>query len=57
MSLNQTLLDELEREANTTKKLLEKVSTEHLDWKPHEKSYKMGALAGHISEIPSWLDI
>jgi uncharacterized damage-inducible protein DinB len=57
MSLNQTLLDELEREANTTKKLLEKVSTEHLDWKPHEKSYKMGALAGHISEIPSWLDL
>ncbi len=57
MTLSQTLLAELERESKTTRSILEKVPTEHLDYKPHEKSYKMGALAGHISEIPSWLDL
>lgn len=57
MPINETLLAELEREAANTKKILEKIPTEHLDWKPHEKSYKMGALAGHIAEIPSWLDL
>lgn len=57
MAVNQPLLDELEREAKTTKKLLEKVPTERLDWKPHEKSYSIGALAGHIAEIAGWLDL
>jgi uncharacterized damage-inducible protein DinB len=57
MSINQHLLAELDRESKTTRAILEKVGAEHLDYQPHEKSYKMGVLAGHISEIPSWLDL
>jgi uncharacterized damage-inducible protein DinB len=57
MALNQTLLDELEREAKITKKILEKVPTEHLDWKPHEKSFAIGRLAAHIAELTGWLEL
>lgn len=57
MTLNKSLFEELQRESISTKKILEKVPTEHLDWKPHEKSYKMGALAAHIGEITGWLDL
>lgn len=57
MALNQPLLEELDREAQITKKILGKVPSEHLAWQPHEKSYKLGGLASHISEIPGWLDI
>lgn len=57
MALKDSYLAELVREAASSQKILEKVPSEKLSWKPHEKSYAMGALAGHIAEIPSWLDL
>lgn len=57
MPVNQALLAELERESKTTRSILEKIPTEHLDYKPHEKSYTLGALAAHIGEINGWLDL
>jgi len=44
---------ELEREAATARRLLERVPEESLGWKPHEKSMTLGRLAGHIAELPS----
>jgi uncharacterized damage-inducible protein DinB len=44
---------ELQREAATTRKLLERVPEDSLAWKPHEKSMTLGRLAGHIAELPS----
>jgi uncharacterized damage-inducible protein DinB len=44
---------ELQREAATARKLLERVPEDSLSWKPHEKSMTLGRLAGHIAELPS----
>ena len=56
MSLSQTFLAELQHEASNTKKILERVPTDHFDWKPHEKSFSLGRLAAHVTELPSWID-
>ena len=37
-----------------TKKLLEPVPFDKIDWSPHEKSMKLGKLAVYIAEIPRW---
>ena len=47
------LLQELELEAPSTRKTLERVP-EKFDWKPHAKSMSLGRLAQHLSEIPHW---
>jgi uncharacterized damage-inducible protein DinB len=54
MSLNQSLLSELDQEMASTRKALERVPTEKFGWKPHEKSGTMGWLANHIATIPQW---
>ena len=48
---------ELENEAITTRKMLAAVPNEKLDWAPHPKSMKMRALATHIAELPTWIDM
>lgn len=55
MSLIQMLLKEMEQEAQTTRKMLERVPNDKYDWKPHEKSMAIRALAPHIAELPSWV--
>lgn len=52
--LGQFLAAELEQEAKSTRKMLERVPAEKLDWKPHEKSMSLMQLAVHVAEIPSW---
>jgi uncharacterized damage-inducible protein DinB len=52
MSIIQALLQELEQEAQTTKRVLERVPQEHLGWKPHPKSYSLGQLALHVAQVP-----
>jgi uncharacterized damage-inducible protein DinB len=42
-------VQELEQEATTTRKLLLRVPTEQLGWKPHAKARSLGQLAHHIS--------
>lgn len=57
MSLNQPLLEELESESKTTRKILEAIPTDQLGYKPHEKSYTLGVLGAHIGELTSWIDL
>src|SRR3954469_1224715 len=54
MALNQSLLGEFDHEMANSRKALERVPDEKFDWKPHAKSFSMGALAGHIAFIPQW---
>lgn len=56
MSLNKALIAEFKHESNNTRKILERVPTDNLLWKPHEKSMTIGRLATHIAEIPIWID-
>jgi len=52
MTKIQSLLAELEQEAQTTRRVLERVPDAHLSWKPHAKSMSLGQLAQHLALIP-----
>ena len=52
MLMSEVLLQELEQEARTTRRVLERVPDAHLAWKPHEKSRSLGQLALHIATVP-----
>lgn len=55
MPISKTILPEFDHEMANTRKTLERVPDDKLDWKPHEKSMPLGELATHLSTIPSWI--
>ena len=52
MKMIDTLLAELEQEAETTQRVLERIPQAHLSWKPHPKSLSLGQLAQHVATVP-----
>jgi uncharacterized damage-inducible protein DinB len=46
------MLNELRQEADTTKRLLDRVPGDKLAWRPHPKSMSLGQLALHVASIP-----
>ena len=52
MKIIDALIGELEQEARTTARVLERVPEAHLAWKPHPKSYSLGQLALHVATVP-----
>jgi len=54
MPMIDVFLAELDHEAATTRRLLERVPFDDPAWKPHEKSMTLGRLAGHVAELPRW---
>lgn len=54
-SLKAVALGDLEQELAVTRSLLERVPDDKLDWKPHEKSFSLGALATHVANLPFWI--
>jgi len=52
MRISEGLLQELEPEAQTTRRVLERVPQEHLEWRPHPKAMTLGQLARHVATIP-----
>ena len=52
MPIVQTIVDEVQREAGPTGRMLELVPAEKLDWRPHAKSKSVGDLAYHIAALP-----
>ena len=52
MSAIDPILDELAREAQTTRRVLQRLPPEKLAWKPHPKSKSLGELAWHVASIP-----
>jgi uncharacterized damage-inducible protein DinB len=55
MATIRELLQELDHEASTTRRTLERVPATRLDWRPHEKSMTLGVLAMHVATIPAAL--
>jgi uncharacterized damage-inducible protein DinB len=53
-SLKQAAVGDLENEIATTRRVLERVRDEHLDWKPHAKSMALGGLATHLATLPTY---
>jgi uncharacterized damage-inducible protein DinB len=54
MPLVDALLPEFDHEMTTTRKALERVPEDRFDWKPHAKSFSLGALATHLANLPTW---
>jgi|SRR5215831_3602455 len=54
MSIAQSLLPEFDYEMQNTRKMLERVPEDKLDYKPDPKSMSLGRLAGHVAEMASW---
>lgn len=55
MNIIQMFLKEMEQEAQTTRKMLERVPNDKYDWQPHQKSMTIKQLTTHIAELPSWV--
>jgi uncharacterized damage-inducible protein DinB len=52
MKIIEGLLAELDQEAETTRRVLERIPQAHLSWKPHPKSFSLGQLALHVATVP-----
>lgn len=48
----QALIQELQQEAQATRRVLERVPDDRLGWKPHSKSMSLGQLALHVATTP-----
>jgi uncharacterized damage-inducible protein DinB len=57
MPMVDALLPEFDHEMTTTRKLLERVPDDKLDWKPHPKSWTLGQLAQHVATLPAWGEV
>jgi uncharacterized damage-inducible protein DinB len=51
MTVGQMLLVDFDYEAQSTRRVLERVPADKLSWKPHEKSMSLGSLAGHVASL------
>jgi len=52
MSKIEELMQELDVEAQTTRRVLDRVPGDRLGWKPHDRSMSLGQLALHVATIP-----
>jgi uncharacterized damage-inducible protein DinB len=52
MALIDPMLQELEQEAKTTRRVLERVPDNQLNWRPHQKARTLGELAFHVATVP-----
>ncbi len=52
MSMIEAMLQEFEQEAQTTRRVLERVPADRLGWKPHPRSWTLGQLALHVATVP-----
>lgn len=56
MKMIDSLVAEFGRETQTTRKHLERLPNDKLDWRPHEKSFTARGLASHIVECVGWAE-
>jgi uncharacterized damage-inducible protein DinB len=54
MTFAETNLPEFDQEMASTRKVLERVPEDKLDWRPHSKSNTIGWNANHLVELPGW---
>jgi len=51
------MLPEFDHEMANTRKALERVPEDQLEYLPHEKSWTLRQLAGHVAQVPGWLTV
>ena len=52
MAIVDGMLQELEQEAQTTRRVLERIPENQLNWRPHSKARTLGELALHVATVP-----
>src|SRR5258705_7133869 len=57
MPISKTIFPEFDHEMANTRKTLERVPDDKFNWRPHEKSFSMGSLASHLSNLPYWTNV
>jgi uncharacterized damage-inducible protein DinB len=55
MNHAQTLLADFEQEMANTRKVLERIPDDRLDWKPHPRSQTIGWNANHVTDLVNWI--
>ena len=55
MTIGQSLLPEFDQEMMLTRRLIERVPSEKVQWKPHPKSFALGHLAQLVARMPGWV--
>src|SRR5215216_1749417 len=48
----QEFLQELDQETHATRRVLERIPDDRLDWQPHAKSMTLGQLGMHVANLP-----
>jgi hypothetical protein len=56
MNYAESILPEFDREMANTRKVLERVPDDKLDWQAHPKSHTIGWNANHLAEILGWVE-
>jgi uncharacterized damage-inducible protein DinB len=54
MPMIDMFLPEFDQESANTRKMLERYPSGKDDWKPHEKSFSLTGLAGHVATLPGF---
>jgi uncharacterized damage-inducible protein DinB len=52
MGLSNAFTQEIDQEGKTTRRVLERVPSDRLAWRPHAKSMSLGELALHTAQVP-----
>jgi len=55
MSATAALMQEFDQECKTTRRVLERVPSDKMGWKPHAKSMSLGQLAIHVASAPAYI--
>jgi uncharacterized damage-inducible protein DinB len=55
MTYAETMLPEFDQEMANTRKVLERLPDDKLDWKPHPRSNTIGWNANHVADMVNWL--
>lgn len=55
MRYAEMILPEFDQEMAGTRKVLERVPDDKLQWRPHAKSNTIGWNANHLAELPEWV--
>jgi len=54
MTFKETFLPEFDHEMAVTRRVLERAPADVFGWRPHEKSWTLGGICTHLSQIPYW---
>lgn len=54
MTTNELLFNDVEQELAITRRMLQAIPDQQLDWAPHKKSAKLGDLASHVADLPTF---